>query len=274
MTRVAIAHGHDPRAMVLNVLDLIGAEEVVRTDDSVVLKPNYVEPMRPEDGVTTDPRVIEAVVVWLQSRGVRDITIAEGGDTAAGTDRAFAMVGLPALAERLGVRLVNALRDERVEVEVPNALSLHRVHVSRTIYEATCLIGLPKLKCHSMAGVTLSIKNLMGAVVPDKTIMHRQLHRRLTDLATILRPKICVIDGLVGAERHETAGDPVRHDIVIAGTDPVATDVVGTMAMGLDPAGIEHLRLCAERGLGENRPDHIELLGVSLDRVRKQYRSW
>ncbi len=274
MTRVAIAHGDDPRAMVFNVLDLVGAEEVVRTDDAVVLKPNYVEPMRPDAGVTTDPRVIEAVVVWLQSLGVRNITIAEGGASAAGTDRAFALVGLPALADRLGVRLVNAMRDERVEVEVPNALSLHRVHLARTIYEADCLIDLPKLKCHSMAGVTLSIKNLMGAVVPEKTLIHRQLHRRLTDLATIMRPKLCVIDGLVGAERHETAGTPVHHGIIIAGTDPVAVDTVGTMAMGLDPADIEHLRLCADRGLGENRPDHIQLLGVSLDRVRKQYRSW
>jgi len=269
---VAISHGEDPRAMVHEALERIGAAEVVRPDDVVVLKPNYVEPMLPETGVTTDPRVIAAVVEWLQYQGVRNITLAEGGATLERTERAFQMVGLPELAGRLGVRLVNAFRDETEEVIIPRPLSLPRVRLSSTIYNATCLINLPKLKCHSMAGVTLNVKNLMGAVVPDHEIMHRELHKRLCDLATVMRAKLCVIDGLIGSERHETAGRPVKTDVIIAGTDPVATDVIGTMVMGLDPAEIEHLRLCAARGLGEGDPARIEVVGAPLREVQKKYR--
>lgn len=270
--RVSISHGQDPRAMVFEALDKIGAAEVVRPDDVAVLKPNYVEPMMPDTGVTTDPRVIAAVIEWLQHRGVSNITVAEGGATSERTERAFGMVGLPELTERMGVRLVNAFRDDLVEVEIPRALSLKRVKLSRTIYEATCLINLPKLKCHSMAGVTLNLKNLMGAVIPDHEIIHRELHKRITDLATVMRARLCVIDGLIGAAGHETAGRPVRSDVIIAGTDPVATDVVGTMVMGLDPAEIEHLRLCAARGLGEADPAKIEIVGAELARVGKQFR--
>jgi uncharacterized protein (DUF362 family) len=112
----------------------------------------------------------------------------------------------------------------------------------------------------------------MGAVVPDHEIIHRELSKRLCDLATVMRAKLCVIDGLIGAERHETAGSPVKTDAIIAGADPVATDVVGTMVMGLDPAEIEHLCLCAARGLGEADPDKIEIVGAPLDQVRKEYR--
>jgi len=269
---VAISHGEDPRAMVHEALERLRAAEVVRPDDVVVLKPNYVEPMLPETGVTTDPRVIAAVVEWLQYQGVRNITLAEGGATLERTERAFQMVGLPELAGRLGVRLVNAFRDETEEVIIPRPLSLQRVRLSSTIYNATCLINLPKLKCHSMAGVTLNVKNLMGAVVPDHEIMHRELHKRLCDLATVMRAKLCVIDGLIGSERHETAGNPVKTDVIIAGTDPVATDVIGTMVMGLDPAEIEHLRLCAARGLGEGDPARIEVVGAPLREVQKKYR--
>jgi uncharacterized protein (DUF362 family) len=268
---VAIARGEDPRPMVFDALQRIKAAQVVKPTDRVVLKPNYVEPRMPDTGVTTDPRVIEAVVEWLQSVGVRDITIAESSWNRVNTDRAFRLVGLPEMAARLGVRLLNLYDDERVEVEIPNAHSLDRVGLARSVLEATCLITIPKLKCHCMAYVTLGIKNLMGAVLPDKEAMHRGLSGRLCDLATVLRAELTVIDGLIGAERHENAGDPVKTDVIVAGRDPVATDAVGSMVMGIDPTRVEHLRLCAEAGLGEHRPDHIRVLGAPLSDVRKPY---
>jgi uncharacterized protein (DUF362 family) len=226
----------------------------------------------PDTGATTDPRVIEAAVEWLQDHGFSDITIAESTWERERTDRAFKMVGLPEVAWRRGVALLNLYDDEHVEVDIPDALSLHRVTLPRTLLEADCIVSLPKLKCHSMAYVTLGIKNLMGAVFPDKALMHRDLHERLRDLATVLRSKLTLVDGLIGSERHETSGSPVKTDAIIAGRDPVATDAVGAMVMGIDPTRVEHLRLCYERGLGECRPAHIEVLGTPLDQVRRPYR--
>jgi len=270
--RVAIARGEDPGAMVRDVLGKIGAAAVVKPGDRVVLKPNYVEPRMPETGVTTDARVIEAVIQWLQDLGARDITVAEGGDTQSKTDRAFRMVGLPEMAKRYGVRLLNVFEDERVVVRIPNALSLREVGLARTMLEADCLINLPKLKCHSMAYVTLGIKNLMGAVIPNKMIIHQRLDERLRDLATAIRYRLCVIDGLVGSEGHETAGSAVKTDVIIGGLNPVATDAVGAMVMGINPAQVAHLRLSSQAGLGEYRPEKIEVVGAPVEQVRKQYR--
>jgi uncharacterized protein (DUF362 family) len=259
--------------MVREAFSHIGAERVVRPGDAIVLKPNYVEPHPPETGTTTDPRVIEAVIDWLQSEvEAQDITVAESTWDRKRTDRCFEMVGLPELTRRRGVKLLNLYDDEHVEVEIPNALSLHRVLLARTVLEADCLISLPKLKCHSMSYVTLGIKNLMGAVFPDKALMHRDLDERLCDLARVLRAKLTVIDGLIGSERHETSGSPVETNVIIAGADPVATDAAGAMVMGIDPTRVDHLRLCAEAGLGEHNPSHIEVVGAPIERVRKQYR--
>jgi len=268
---VAIAHGRDPLVMVPKALDLIDAAHIVAPTDRIVLKPNYVEPMMPDTGVTTDPRVIEGAIAWLQDLGATDITVAESTWQRARTQRAFEMVGLPELAERRGVKLLNLYDDEHVEVTIPNALSLHKVLLPRTVLEADCLVSIPKLKCHCMAYVTLGIKNLMGAVFPDKELMHRDLDERLRDLATVLRAKLTVIDGLIGAERHENAGTPVETNVIIAGADPVATDAVGAQVMQIDPTRVDHLRLCAEAGLGEHRPDHITLLGEPVARVCKPY---
>ncbi len=259
--------------MVREALGLAGAKRAVRKTDRIVLKPNYVEPRMPDTGTTTDPRVIEAVVDWLQTEvGARDITIAESTWQRSRTQRAFEMVGLPELAKRHGVKLLNLYDDEHVEVTIPNALSLKKVLLPRTVLEADCLISLPKLKCHCMAYVTLGIKNLMGCVFPDKELMHRDLDERLCDLASVLRAKVTVIDGLIGSERHETSGSPVKTDVVVAGLDPVATDAVGAMVMSIDPTHVEHLRLCHERGLGEVRPEKIELVGAALERVRRKYK--
>jgi len=269
---VAIAYGRDPFAMVRQALDLIDAARIVAPTDRIVLKPNYVEPMMPDTGVTTDPRVIEGVIAWLQDLGATDITVAESTWQRSRTQRAFEMVGLPELAKRRGVKLLNLYDDEHVEVTIPNALSLKEVLLPRTVLEADCLVSLPKLKCHCMAYVTLGIKNLMGAVFPEKDLMHRDLDERLRDLATVLRARLTVIDGLIGAERHENAGTPVQTNVIIAGADPVATDAVGAMVMQIDPTRVAHLRLCAEAGLGQHRPDHITLLGEPLARVCKPYR--
>ena len=268
---VAIAHGRDPLAMVRQALDLIDAAHIVAPTDRIVLKPNYVEPMMPDTGVTTDPRVIEGVIAWLQDLGAADITVAESTWQRSRTQRAFEMVGLPEMAERRGVKLLNLWDDEHVDVTIPNALSLKKVLLPRTVLEADCLISLPKLKCHCMAYVTLGIKNLMGAVFPEKDLMHRHLDERLRDLASVLRAKLTVIDGLIGAERHENAGNPIETNVIIAGADPVATDAVGAQVMQIDPTRVGHLRLCAEAGLGEHRPDHITLLGKPLARVSKPY---
>lgn len=269
---VAIAHGHDPFPLVREALNHIEAQRVVGADDAIVLKPNYVEPHPPETGTTTDPRVIEAVIDWLQSAvGAKNITVAESTWEKDRTERCFEMVGLPELTRRRGVRLLNLYDDEHVEVEIPNALSLHRVLLARTVLEADCLISLPKLKCHSMSYVTLGIKNMMGAVFPDKALMHRDLDERLRDLATVLRAKLTVIDGLIGSERHETSGSPVETDVIIAGADPVATDAVGTMVMGIDPRRVDHLCLSSEAGLGQYDPSKIEVVGAPLSTVQKSY---
>jgi uncharacterized protein (DUF362 family) len=269
---VAIAHGRDPRRMVREALERIGAARAVDVSGRVVIKPNFVEPRKPETGVTTDPQVIAAVVEWCRDLGARDITIAESNWSRENTQRAFELVGLPQLAARLGARLLNLFDDEHVEVEIPGALSLSRVRLARTVLEADCLVNLPKLKCHCLAYVTLGIKNLMGAVFPDKSTIHHKIHSRLRDLATVLRPAVTVIDGLVGSERHETSGSPVESNVIIAGLDPVATDAVGCLAMGIDPADVEHLRLASEAGLGEYRRARITLRGAPIEQVCKPYR--
>ena len=46
-------------------------------------------------------------------------------------------------------------------------------------------------------------------------------------------------------------------DLVLVSTDSVAADAVAAELMGISPKEIPHLRICAERGLGEIDTDKI-----------------
>jgi len=270
-TKVAVVKGREPRLMVRRALEMIDAGRVVSPEDKVLVKPNCVVPKPPSTGVTTDSRVVEGVIEFLRDNGAQDVIIGEGGNRH--TERAFEVTGIREMALRNGLKVVNFNNDESVEVEIPLAKVLHKVPIARTVLESTCIINVPKLKIHHMAQVTLSIKNLMGVIVGDRgAIMHRQIDEKLVDLASFVRPKLNVIDGIVGSEMDEVRGKPVPMNVIIAGRNMVATDAVGCAVMGVDPETVRHLQLAEERGLGVASLDAITVLGEPIEAVRRRFR--
>lgn len=270
-TSVAIVRGNHPSTMLENALELIDAERLLTPEDKVLIKPNYVVAKHPSTGITTDSHVIESIIESVKGYGVKDIVVGEGG--SGNTDRAFDVVGIRDITTQQNVGLVNLNRDPRINVIIPNALALNEVGVARTAVERTCIINVPKLKVHHMAVVTLSMKNLMGLILP-KNIMHGQLHEKIVDLFTVFKDKVKlnVVDGLVGGEVDETSGSPVKMDLLVAGQDMVAVDTVGTAIMGIDPRTVKYLTIADERGLGVSNLDEIHVLGERIDDVKRPFR--
>lgn len=270
-TEVAVVRGKQPSKMVEKALELIGAKGIVKPNDVVLIKPNYVSAKAPSSGITTDSRVVESIIGFVKSEGVKDITVGEGG--SGDTDRAFDVVGIRDVTARQKVKLVNLNRDSTVTMKIQQALALHEVNIAKTAIDSSCIINVPKLKIHHMALVTLSMKNLMGVILP-KSIMHNQIDEKIVDLASILRDKVKlnVVDGLVGAEENETYGSPVQMNLVVAGRDMVAVDSVAASIMGVDPRRVKYLTLAEERGLGTSSLEDIEILGEDIKAVEKKFR--
>lgn len=271
-TVVAVVRGKQPSKMVETALELIEAKRLIVSNDNVLIKPNYVSPQPPSSGITTDSRLVESLIEFAKSGGVKDITVGEGG--SGDTERAFDVVGIRDVVARQKVRLVNLNRDSTVNVKIQQALALHEVNIVKTAINSTCIINVPKLKIHHMALVTVSMKNLMGLILP-KSIMHSHIDEKIVDLASILRGKVKlnVVDGLVGAEENEVHGSPVQMDLVIAGQDMVAVDSVGAAIMGVDPRRVNYLTLAEDIGLGISNLEEIEVVGESISAVAKKFRS-
>jgi uncharacterized protein (DUF362 family) len=273
MSRVAIVKGTDPVEVTVKAIDLIESDvaRALSRKKPVLIKPNYINAKPPSTGVTTDGRVVEGVVRFLREHNYAKVIIGEGSGFGE-TFEAFKVAGLDSVAERWGVRLVDLNKDEFVEVEPPDPLSLKKVRVAKTALDSQ-IVSVPKLKPHRIATVTLSLKNMMGALA-SKGSMHTglSLSENIADLASLLRPCLSVVDGIVASEGHETSGNPVQMDLVIAGTDPVAVDAIGSEVMGIRPSDVKHLVFAEKKGLGTCSLDQITVLGAPIENVRKKFR--
>lgn len=266
---VAIVKGDKPVEMVIEALTLIDAEQALMKEERILVKPNYINASHPSTGNTTDAGVIEGTVKYLREKGFSNIAIGEGSGFAD-TMKAYEVAGVDEVARHWQVDLLDLNKDDYVVVDIPNYLALKSVRISKTAMNSA-IISVPKLKLHRITGVTLSLKNMMGVVQP-KGQMHFRLNEKIVDLASVVKPRLAVVDGLIGGEGHETAGKPVPMNIVIAGLDPVAVDTVGATIMGINVDNIRHIKLAAQKELGTCNLEQIRIVGESLEKVKRNFK--
>jgi uncharacterized protein (DUF362 family) len=158
--------------------------------------------------------------------------------------------------------------DERLftMVKFPEAEFLKQWPVYREVLECDCLINVPIAKHHNSSGLTMALKNHMGAVGGNRGKMHTQLHRAIAELATLIKPRLTVLDAYrILVRNGPTGGSP--QDVkfegkCIAGTDQVAVDAYGASLFGLKPEQLEYLVLAKEYKLGE-----IDLQKLQIKKV-------
>jgi hypothetical protein len=158
-------------------------------------------------------------------------------------------------------------------------LRVHDVvtHPSRIItHFCDFLISLSCLKNHEHAGVTLSMKNYVGAI-SDFSLMHPNhcdpyipaLFQQLQDLFGNIH-RFSIIDALFGISVHGQGAEPeFTYNGIILGNDPVAVDYVGMKILedhGCPTVGdAHHIASAAVEpyNLGTNNPELIELITIS-----------
>jgi len=271
MSTVAIVKGRDPVESTVKALEMVKSDvdSVISMKKPILIKPNFINSKHPSTGITTDSRVVEGIVKFLKERKMEEIIIGEGSGFAD-TFHAFKVAGIDTVAERWGVKLVDLNKDEFIEVSPPNSLSLKKTKVAKTALDST-IISVPKLKPHRIATVTLSLKNMMGALASKGSMHAGSLSKNIVDLASILKPSVSVVDGIIAGEGHETSGNPLEMNLVIAGTDPVAVDAVGAAVMDLQPTDVKHLVLAEKKGLGTCNLEKITVLGEPIEKVKRKF---
>jgi uncharacterized protein (DUF362 family) len=261
--------GHEP---VFKALDMIDYKKALAGYDKVVIKVNFICEKTWESGATTDPLMVEAIILKLKELPVK-VYVVESDATMTNADKAFEATGMKEMCLRNGVEWLNLRHvKDKIKLKVPDCETLKEITVPRLITESA-VISAPKLKTHMATTVTLGMKNLFG-LLPDK--FKAKYHARgisdvIVDVNTVIKPALTVVDGFVGMEgRGPTDGTPVKMDLIIAGTNVVATDATACRLIGVDPQNVKHIRKASEKGLGSLDP---QVLGEKISDVARVFKT-
>ncbi len=232
---------------ILRDLKLTGKEKVL-------IKPNLVVSSPARSGVTTDLRIVSSLIKLLQEEGLEEIWVGES--SLENTAEILQSLGVAEL-EKLGARVINFNEEGWVSVESPLHLALRRFRVARAILDCDIIISAAKMKTHCDTGVTLSVKNLLGAIsVQDRQAAHRtDIHKAIVDVYSYLHKSkrvVSVVDALYALDgrRGPITGHPVKMDLIVSGSDPLAVDAACVAIMGCAARAIPHLALAQQHGLG------------------------
>ena len=272
MSKVAVVKGERSHGTVQRALDLVDVGKVVEGWDRVLIKVNFITTKTWDTGATTDPLVVEAIIQRLKGLPLK-VLVVESDATITSADKAFKVTGMAEMCERNGVSWLNLRHEkDRVKLDVPGHETLASITVPRLVAESA-IISAAKLKTHSETQVTLGMKNLFG-LLPDKfkgKYHMRGMHKVITDINTVIRPVLTVVDGFMAMEgMGPVRGSPVKMDTIIAGRDVVATDATAARIIGFDPHQIRHIELAHSKGLGEINA--IEVLGDGIDAVKRNFK--
>jgi uncharacterized protein (DUF362 family) len=263
---MAVARGESPAAIVQAAIKALGGiERFVKSGDNVMIKPNICVAYHSyEYAATTNPEVVGALVQLCLGAGAKQVRVMD--QPFGGTpEQAYARSGIDEAVSAAGGKMEVMTPMKYREVAIPEGRDITSWSVYGDVLEADVLINVPIAKHHSLARLTLGMKNLMGVIL-DRNQFHFNLGQRLADLNSLVRPSLTVVDGVRILMNHGPTGgslDDVKlTNTVIASHDIVAADAYAATLFGLTGADIPAVRAGAQMGLGT-----MDLSGVKIEEI-------
>ncbi len=265
-------------------------EPILKSSKEVYIKVNGIDFKK---HCYTSPEVLEAVINYLKEIGAK-VFVMENSTQANMTRIVFALTGFKEICEKTGAKIIYLDEEDTKTYEFkgkpsvkedPKGYNLKTFRLPATVVklmenkDAFTYINIPKLKTHSMAGVTLGIKNQWGFPQhADRGKDHNyNLHSKFVDVYEYIKPDITIVDGIEGTVHgHYPPSAFVdrlvkQFNILIGGRDTLSVDVVGARVFGLTIDEIPHLKIAYERGLGEGDLQKIKVIGKDLNDYKEKY---
>jgi uncharacterized protein (DUF362 family) len=298
---VKIKAGDIERAVEAAVDLLGGIESVAQGKERIMLKPNLVSN---DPRATTKPQVIHALAKLMKNAG-KDVSIGEGSAAAGGFNAiddityrtknrelleamqqfVFDDLGYTEFARSMKIPLINLHLGKMVDVEVPNGFAYQNITLHHSLTEIDLLCSVPMMKTHTLATVTLGMKNLIG-LYPGTiySTVRAGVHDHAADAGSpgvafetidMVRANklgLVVVDGSTAMEGNGPGnGTLVPMDVIIAGTNPLATDMVAASVMGFEPEEIPTFVWANKAGMQPQSLDEIDIRGEEVSRVSRRF---
>lgn len=276
---VAITHTNEKHRspervekLVEGAIDLLGGiNRFVKPGQTVLIKPNQTVYYSAEEGCTTDPLVVGALIRLVKRAGAARVQVAESSGGFFSSLQCMSITGVAAVAEKEGAELIDLGSDDTPNrtVAIPGGRVVQSLPLPAPLLDADVIIDVPKAKTHHIEPITGALKNWVGAVNQQWRNQHHgdlDMIGRFMDIMMVTRPALCVVDALIAGEGDgPIANQPHWIGCILASTDPVATDVAICRLLGLDWRKLNFAREAEQRGLGIREP--LEFIGTPLEDV-------
>jgi uncharacterized protein (DUF362 family) len=254
-------------------ISLIGDFDL-KEGSKIVIKPNLCCLKSPEDGATTDVKVVEAVVIYIKKHFKdADITIVEStnggksGEERATATEAFQLLGYNELSKKYNLHLCDLNKELTVKKQFPKAKKLKVVDVPKILLSMDYFISIAKMKRHGLERYTGIWKNQYG-LIPNRKLrisLHPFLSEALFDLNCVFRPNLGIIDGITalegpnGGDLLGMEGRPLKMNTVVCSKNSLSADIVTAKIMGEIPERIPHIKYALNHGFKDAK--NIEIVG-------------
>jgi uncharacterized protein (DUF362 family) len=250
------------------LLDAANLTDLIPSGKTILLKPNLVGALVPP--VTTPVELIALLIEYLQQNLPKsNLIIGEGtGSLDYETEHSFQQLGYAQLGLEKNIPLLDLNHEKLTKKEDPACTKWPVMHLP-SILDEVYLLSVPVLKVHTLAKVTLTMKNMMGCVPPShfrgsgywkKSAFHDRIHESIFDLNRYRTPDFTILDASIGMTQAHLWGAHCNPavNILAASADPVAIDVYGSLLLGKNWKDIGHIKMAdTVLGSAETTATHI-----------------
>jgi len=236
----------------------------IEKNDKVIIKPSIIEPAYGYQAVTTNPKILDALLSYLKENGIRDTLVAEqamiGNDTIASAKKS----GILDICKKQDINFIDLSKCEYAEKEVDG----FRFRIAKD-FLGRKIINIPVMKTNSQIGISGAIENMLRIVDEEtqKRMFAEDIEKTLPKLLKALPNFLTIGDATIGLQGQGPTilGEPAFLNMVFVSKDPVALDTI-FVNMGLLTMP-SYIKEAGSLGIGNNDTKSIEVVGDELEAI-------
>lgn len=264
---VAVKNGEPEALFDAGIAALGGMPRFVSRGQTVVVKPNMAWDVPPERAANTNPRLVKRIVEQCLNAGAKAVYVFD--NACDNWEKSYRHSGIEQAVKAAGGKIAPAHSEGYFQtVAVPAGKRLQEVKEHELILEADVFINVPVLKSHGSSTLSVSMKNLMGAVW-DRWYWHRNdLPQCIADFATYRKPDLNVVDAYNVMMRNGPRGvsdqDVTLMKTQLIAVNMVTADAAAAKLFGIEPDAVEYIKIAHAMGAGRKDLENLAIKRIKL----------
>jgi uncharacterized protein (DUF362 family) len=268
--KVWVIKSKDTRKMMRKCVEIIMANGGFGNLKKMALKVNAAWDRAPETGANTHPELVDEFLQSCAQIGIEKILMPE--HTCHPANKTFLTSGILNAAEKNKAEMIDLGKEKKSfkRVRIEKAVSLKNVEVSDFFINPDfAIVNMPVAKHHGATGLSIAMKNWMGAV-KDRGWWHKNdLHQCIADITLLIKPQWTIID----ATRTMMSGGPQgpskelkTPNMIIFSKDQVAADAYAAQTL-FPPSAynkVKYIQKAADMGIGIADISKMDIIEVAL----------